>query len=199
MVMSPLSSTSWQTTALEWIVNLSRLRREQVSERERMVAGWIHIGGMSVGGEFEFELGSKTRITTCSASSGRAETGYDLLSDAGEKAEAAGSLVEGERQAQASAGKRGLCLPALRLRCLRLPVSSPDTHPVFTGPGRAPARQLLSPTLPFLSLSPLISRALVVHNPHHPGISQQPRPERGQRAPVGPRCEKRPEGKSGFD
>ena len=53
MVMSPLSSTSWQTTALEWIVNLSRLRREQVSERERMVAGWIHIGGMSVGGEFE--------------------------------------------------------------------------------------------------------------------------------------------------
>lgn len=26
IVMSPLSSTSWQTTALEWIVSLSRLR-----------------------------------------------------------------------------------------------------------------------------------------------------------------------------
>lgn len=27
MVISPLSSTSWQTTAFEWMVNLSRLRR----------------------------------------------------------------------------------------------------------------------------------------------------------------------------
>lgn len=27
IVMSPLSSTSWQTTALEWMVNLSRLER----------------------------------------------------------------------------------------------------------------------------------------------------------------------------
>lgn len=26
IVMSPFSSTSWQTTALEWIVNLSRLQ-----------------------------------------------------------------------------------------------------------------------------------------------------------------------------
>lgn len=129
-----------------------------------MVAGWIHIGGMSVGGEFEFELGSKTRITTCSASSGRAETGYVLLSDAGEKAQAAGSLVEGERQAQ---GKRGLGLPA---RCLRLPVSSPDTHPVFTGPaGLPPASFYL-----LLSFSSHLSRPR-----HGPDNSYSPRPHRG--------------------
>ena len=37
MVMSPLSSTSWQTTAFEWIVNLSRLggRERESGWRER--------------------------------------------------------------------------------------------------------------------------------------------------------------------
>ena len=40
-VMSPLSSTSWQTTAFEWIVNLSRLRAAAGSASRARAGGLI--------------------------------------------------------------------------------------------------------------------------------------------------------------
>ena len=49
MVISPLSSTSWQTTALEWIVNLSRLGRTKVSyiPLKGLKSKQQHIGGIA--------------------------------------------------------------------------------------------------------------------------------------------------------
>ena len=51
MVISPLSSTSWQTTALEWIVNLSRLGRTKVSyiPLKGLKSKQQHIGGIAEG------------------------------------------------------------------------------------------------------------------------------------------------------
>ena len=46
MVMSPLSSTSWQTTALEWMVNLSRLSAASAHGGRAGAGEQIHMGGM---------------------------------------------------------------------------------------------------------------------------------------------------------
>lgn len=46
IVMSPLSSTSWQTTAFEWIVNLSRLNALLQKKIQKRYTFETHIGGI---------------------------------------------------------------------------------------------------------------------------------------------------------
>ena len=127
-----------------------------------MVAGWIHIGGMSVGGEFEL---------------GVEDANHDMQREQWPSRDLARSIVGRGREGsgggeprgrrEASAGKRGLGLPALCLRCLRLPVSSPDTHPVFTGPGFLFSIFLISLTIAMASTT-----ATPPASPRQPGTQR---------------------------